>query len=205
MSRPERENNNDEFLVRQLVLGNDKAFQKLFEKYKDDIFTYSKSLLRSDAAAEEIVQEVFLRLWKNSDVLDPKLSFKSYLFTIAKNLSFDFLRKAANNKKLKEEIFYLTNEAQDFAQDTLLHAEYEILRKKAIDILPPKRRKIFEMSRDEDMSYKDISSELGISISTVKTQMSKALLTIKKYLQLNTDFTLLSVFLAGILSLIFRH
>jgi len=202
MPRPEGEKNDDEFLVRQLVQGNEKAFQKLFEKYKDDIFTYSKSLLQSDAAAEEIVQEVFLRLWKNSDGLDPKLSLRSYIFTIAKNLSFDFLRKAANNRKLQEEIFYLTNEAQDILQEALLNTDYEILKKKAIDLLPPKRRKIFEMSRNEGMSYKEISTELGISVSTVKTQMSKALFTLKKYLQLNTDFTFLSGFWAGIFYLI---
>ena len=140
---------------------------------------------------EEIVQEVFLRLWLNAETLVPELSLRSYLFTIARNLSFDFLRKAANSRKLREEIFYSGSALHDRTQEELIHAEYDLLRKKAIETLPPKRRRIYTLSREEGMSYEDISRELGISISTVKTQMSKALQSMKEYLQLNTDLTFL--------------
>lgn len=187
----ERNRSKDEFLVRELKDGSEKAFQKIYEHYLNDIFSYSMALVRSEEAAEEIVQEVFLRLWLNAETLVPELSLRSYLFTIARNLSFDFLRKAANSRKLREEIFYFGSALHDQTQEELIHAEYDLLRKKAIETLPPKRRRIYTLSREEGMSYEDISRELGISISTVKTQMSKALQSMKEYLQLNTDLTFL--------------
>lgn len=186
-----RNRSKDEFLVRELKDGSEKAFQKIYEHYLNDIFSYSMALVRSEEAAEEIVQEVFLRLWLNAETLVPELSLRSYLFTIARNLSFDFLRKAANSRKLREEIFYSGSALHDRTQEELIHAEYDLLRKKAIETLPPKRRRIYTLSREEGMSYEDISRELGISISTVKTQMSKALQSMKEYLQLNTDLTFL--------------
>jgi len=186
-----RNRSKDEFLVRELKDGSEKAFQKIYEHYLNDIFSYSLALVRSEEAAEEIVQEVFLRLWLNAETLVPELSLRSYLFTIARNLSFDFLRKAANSRKLREEIFYSGSALHDRTQEELIHAEYDLLRKKAIETLPPKRRRIYTLSREEGMSYEDISRELGISISTVKTQMSKALQSMKEYLQLNTDLTFL--------------
>lgn len=198
MSVLKRQRSQDELLVRQLMGGSEKAFRKLFELYRDDIFSYSLALVRSKFVAEETVQEVFLKIWMNSKNLDPKLSFRSYLFTIARNHSFDFLRKAANNKKLREEIFYTGVELHDNTQDDLMDAEYELLKMKAIETMPPKRRLIYEMSRDEEMSYEDISLELGISIHTVKNQMSKALQSLKKYLQLHTDLTFLVVLLGQI-------
>ncbi|MGB7842137.1 MAG: RNA polymerase sigma-70 factor [Salinimicrobium sp.] len=178
-------------LVRQLRRGNEKAFEKLYEKYRDDIFTYSKALVRSQYAAEEIMQEVFLKLWLNAENLAPELSLRSYLFTICRNLSFDFLRKAANNRKLQQEIFFSVERTQ--VPQELLNQEYDLLKKRAISELPPKRRRIFEMSRNEGKTYSDISDELGISVSTVKTQMSEALQFLKKYLQLHTDLTFLLV------------
>lgn len=184
-----KDKESEKFIVIQLQGGNEKAFQKLYNKYKDDIYTYSKSLLHSEIGAEEITQEVFLRVWVNYATLNPDQNFKAYIFTIARNLSFDILRKMSNNKKLCEEIFYLHNEAHDHPQQSIIDAEYQLLKQNAIESLPPKRKIIFEMSRNEGMSYEDIGSELGISVSTVKSQMSKALLTLRKYLQLNTDLT----------------
>ncbi len=177
----------------QLKRGNEKAFEKLYEKYRDDIFTYSKALVRSHSSAEEVVQEVFLKLWLNAEDLDPELSIRSYLFTISRNLSFDFLRKASNNRKLREEIFYIKESTE--VPEELLNQEYDLLKKRAIAELPPKRRLIFEMSRNEGKSYKDISSELGISVSTVKTQMSEALQFLRQYLRLHTDLTFSLIFL----------
>lgn len=190
MTKEQQENR---LLVRQLKRGNEKAFEKLYKKYRDDIFTYSKALIRSHSSAEEIVQEVFLKLWLNADDLDPDLSLRSYLFTISRNLSFDFLRKASNNRKLREEIFYITESME--VPEELLNQEYDLLKNRAIAELPPKRRLIFEMSRNEGKSYKDISSELGISVSTVKTQMSEALQFLRQYLRLHTDLTFSLIFL----------
>ncbi|MGI0107030.1 RNA polymerase sigma factor [Salinimicrobium sp. WS361] len=180
----------DRLLVEQLRNGSERAFKSLYEKYRRDIYAYSRSLLKSDANAEEIVQDVFMKLWMHSQDLNSELSIKAYLFTIARNLSFNFLARAANNSSLREEIFYRSQTHSDSTTHSLLDSDYESIKERAIDLLPPKRRTIFLMSRKEHKSYEDIGAELNISVSTVKTQMSKALSTLREYLKLHTDLTL---------------
>ncbi|NKI27584.1 RNA polymerase sigma-70 factor [Arenibacter sp. 6A1] len=175
--------------------GDNKAFRKLFDTYRNDIYTYSYSLVKNSQIAEEIVQEVFLKVWLGRETLNPELSFRAFIFTITRNHTFNFLKKAVNDKKLKDAVFYQSQNLDSSLEDQIYTAEYEILRKKAIDQLPTKRKRIFQMSREEDKSYLDISKELGISVSTVKGQMNKALSSIRTFLTYNSDLTLLVSFL----------
>lgn len=181
----------DKILVEQLASGSERAFRCLFDKYHQDIFIFSKSILKLDSLAEEIVQEVFLKVWLKASELNPDLDFKSYIFTIARNLSLNSLRSAVNNRKLTEEIFYMNSGLGKPSDQILLDEELEIIRIKAIESLPAKRKEIFILSRTEGKSYNEISNELGISINTVKVQMSKALDTLRKYIQIHGDLTLL--------------
>ncbi|GGW41862.1 RNA polymerase sigma factor [Arenibacter certesii] len=181
----------ERILILDLNKGNEQAFRKLFDTYGNDIYTYSLSLLKSPDSAKEIVQDVFLKVWLKRKTINPDQSFKSWVFTIARNLSFNVLQKSVNDKKLKQEIFYQRQEAYSHIDRGFQEAEFELLRLKAIDTLPPKRRLIFKMSREEDKSYQEISVVLKISVSTVKNQMSKSLGTVRTFLQANGDLTLL--------------
>lgn len=183
----------EKLLIKELCSGNEKAFRKLFDTYYQDIYLYSKSIIKSEEFAEGVVQEVFLKVWINKENLDANLSFKSYIFTIAKNHCFNFLQKAANNRKLREEIFYKGKRYAAGADRNLIEADIEKIKNEAISQLPPKRRLIFEMSRYQGKSYKDISQELDISISTVKSQMSKALETLRHTIQVHGDISLLII------------
>lgn len=181
----------ERLLVKQLIEGNKKAFRTLFDTYRPAIYGYTLRMLKSEFYAEGIVQDVFLKVWLHRDRLNSELSFKSYLFTIARNDTFNFLHRAANDKKLREEIFYRRQKFHTRTDDTILEADLELITRKAIDRLPPKRKLIFTMSRDQGKSYEDISKELGISISTVKNQMSKALEAIRSFMQVHGDITFL--------------
>lgn len=184
-------------LVKELIGGNEKAFERLYDAYRDRIYAYSLSLLKSRPYAEEIVQEVFLVVWIKREKLNESLSFKSFLFTIARNKSFDFLKKAANDLRLREEVFYRSQEPYGSSQEKIGEEEIEHIKQQAIDLLPPKRRRIFEMSRNEGKSYEDIGKELGISVSTVKSQMSKALATIRDFLLTKRDITFIILILTS--------
>lgn len=172
---PTNDTSTDTLLVKLLSQRNEQAFQKIFEKYRDDIYTYAKALLHSEEAAQEVVQEVFMRIWLKAEELDPDLNFKSFLFTMCRNLCFDSLRKLANSRKLSQELLHTSDTYHDSVQETMLSEDYQQLRQQAIDKLPPKRKLIFQMSRDREMTYEEISKELGITISTVKSQMTKAI------------------------------
>ena len=187
----------EKLLVKQFMQGNEKAFSTLFNTYRDDVYAYSVSMLKTPILVEGIVQDVFLNIWEQKDRLNPNLSFKSYVFTITRNLTFNLISKVANNRKLKEEVFYTSQKAYSPIEDKIAEAEYEIIKNKAIEQLPPKRRIIFEMSRNKGMSYKEISSELNISVSTVKGQTSKALATIREFLRTHGDVALLITLLSS--------
>lgn len=182
-------------LVTKLKVADEKAFEKLFEKYQNDIFMYALSLVKNKEYAQEILQDVFVQVWLKRNTLKPELSFKSFVFTITKNLSYNFLVKASNETRLHKEVFYKAAVSHTQVDEHMLDMEYEALKKLAIDNLPPKRRKIFEMSRIEGKSYKDISSELGISTQTVKNQMSQALANITVYLESYGGITMSILFL----------
>jgi RNA polymerase sigma-70 factor (ECF subfamily) len=184
----------DQYLVSKLVVGDEYAFQQLFEKYQNDIFRYAFSLIKSREHAQEIVQDVFVKVWLKRDTLKSELSFKSFLFTITKNLSYNLLVKASNDMKLRQEVFYHSAISHSPVENYMLNVEYDLLKQQAIDRLPPKRRRIFEMSRIEGKSYKVISAELGITTQTVKNQMSQALGNITVFLETSGGLTLVLTF-----------
>tara|TARA_R110002049_G_scaffold155414_1_gene320261 strand:- start:8430 stop:9032 length:603 start_codon:yes stop_codon:yes gene_type:complete len=180
----------ERLIVIELSNGNEKAFKYLYDHYSPQVYAYSYSFLKSSANAKEIVQEVFLKIWLNREIVNSDLSFKSFVFTIARNLSFNFLKKVANDKNLREEFFYKRPKFHNPVESIMQEKEYDMMRKMAIDRLSPKRKLIFTMSRDEEKSYQEISSELQISLSTVKNQMSKSLDSLKTFLEVNGKFTL---------------
>lgn len=192
MSR-EQSHNAEALLVMELKKGNEKAFVKLYDTYKDRIYAYNLKLLKSQNHAEELLQEVFMKVWEKRDTLDTSRSFKSFLFTIARNKCFDFLEKASNDTKLREELFYQSQKFYTASDMKVIEADFERIKKEAYDRLPPKRREIFEMSREHGMTYDEISAELGISPSTVKSQMNKALESMRLFLREHRDvsFTVL--------------
>ena len=177
----------EKLLVSELKNGNEKAFRSLFDLYHQDIYGYSISILKSKEAAEENVQDVFMKVWLHRENLNPEQSFKAYIFTIARNQAFNFLNKAANDVLLKEEIFYESQQSHEYGDYSIREADCKKLRKQAIKQLPPKRKQIFKMSRKKGMTYEEISQELGISINTVRNQMSKALESMRVFFHVHDE------------------
>ncbi len=185
------ERETDKLLVQKVLNGNERAFHKLYEMYSRELYGYCFRLLKSKNHAEEIIQEVFLKVWIHRESLDPNRSFKSYLYTITRNLSFNRLKKIVNNQKLRQELLNKSKKPRNTTEDYIIYKEYTALKNTAIEKLPPKCKRIFEMSRNEGKSHKEISKELGISESTVKGHMNKALKTIRLYIQTRSDISLL--------------
>ncbi|MCK0115229.1 RNA polymerase sigma-70 factor [Gelidibacter sp. F63206] len=189
----ETQTTSDKLLLKGLIEGNEKVFLTIFNTYRKEVYAYSLSILKSQTYAEEIVQEVFLKIWIKRKDLDMSLALKPYLIVITKNMCLNFLKKAAYDDKMREEVFYQSQKSFNPIYTGIHEKELDDIQKQALDLLPPRRRLIFEMSRNEGKSYKEISQELGISINTVKSQMNKALEALRVFLLKNSDisFTLL--------------
>ncbi len=179
-------------LVKNLAKKDKQAFHKLYLLYANDVYSFSRSLVKSDDLAKEVLQDVFLKIWMNASQIDSTKNFKSYLLTIARNESLNLIKKAANDIKLAQKVFNETNVVSGPYQK-LRDKELKEVKKSALNRLPEKRKQIFLMSREEGKSYIEISEELGISVNTVKVQMSKALSTLREYLIKHSDVFTLSI------------
>jgi len=170
----------DKTLVTQLKNDSRKAFEEIFKKYADRIYYFSIKYLKSKEDAEEITQEVFVRLWNRRFDLKTELSFSSYLFMIAKNAVIDMLRKRQKESVFNEEINPSVESTLYEDNKSVEYKELNNIIQNSIADLPLKRRQIYLLSRDEGLTYKQIAEKLDISIKTVESHMRLALQQLKK-------------------------
>jgi RNA polymerase sigma-70 factor (family 1) len=179
-------------LQKQVALGNEQAFKAMFDQYQPRLYLYILRIIKSKEAAEEIVLDVFLKLWLGRDMLAEVENLDGFLFRIAYNKSIDFFRAAAKDKQLTELLWEKIQLPSGSSADTsLLMREYESKLREAIDLLPPQRKKIFNLSREEGRSHAEIAAELGISKNTVANTIVEARQFIKSYLSKNLDLVVL--------------
>jgi RNA polymerase sigma-70 factor (family 1) len=161
-------------LVPKIREGDAAAFRDLFCIGKDPLFGYAYKLCRSREQAEEVVQEVFMKLWMNRHHLDEHLSIKAYLYTATKHCVFNLLKKAALDEDLRQAIFFQQPVAANTTEEDISFAELQRLKSSILEQLPPQRRLIYSMSRIDGLSHEEIASKLGLSRNTVKDQIVKA-------------------------------
>lgn len=157
------------------------AFKKLFFRYRLKVYYFAFRFLRNKEEAEEVVQEVFIRIWNNRKQLNEALSFNSYLFTITKNFIFNLNRDKINHQAFIDFILPYCSETENNTEEAVISNDLELHLKEAIENLPPKRKLIFKKSREEGLSYPQIASELNISEKTVEAQIHLALKWLKKH------------------------
>ncbi|MCG8310097.1 MAG: RNA polymerase sigma-70 factor [Cytophagales bacterium] len=168
-------------LIGRLKKDDKEAFNLLFYMYAEKLFKFSLTFFNDEAEAEEIVQEVFLKIWLNRQAIRNPATFNSYIYTIAKNLIFNNLKK--NIYKKKYESFFYSN-GEKYRNDTENEVFYEETRRmidKALDQLPRKRKEVFLMSRRDGLKNREIAEKLDISIKTVETHMSLTLKYLKSH------------------------
>lgn len=177
----------EQSLVQKMVLGDEFAFKILFEKYKNPLYNFSLKLTKSEDLAEEIVHDVFLKVWRLKEQINPDLSFHALLYKITKNESLNFLKKAASDLSLKRRLLLYFEKFHNETEDYVIYSDYEDIAMKAIRLLPPQQQLVYKLSRLDGKSHEEISEELQLSKGTVKNHMGLALKFIKKYLSLHTD------------------
>lgn len=165
----------DRKLVQSLQKGNVAAFDTLFEIYSPKLFGFALKYFQNEAEAEELVQEVFVKVWENRHSLKSELSFKSYLFTITLNHIRKFFNKRAVSLRYLKSIQPEENQTENFAFQT---NDYETVMHQIdglISQMPPRKQEIFRKSKIEGKSSKEVARELNISVGTVDNQVSEAL------------------------------
>lgn len=179
--------------IELLAQGDACAFTRLFHRYRGRIFNTALKFLRSRELAEEVVQEVFLKVWMRRTEMAKVVNFEGYLFTMARNLIFDDIKDIAQETSTRNE-FAHTIQQVNGTDDLVCEAQYEALLHKAVNELPPQQKQIFRLAKIEGLSHQAIATQLHISRLTVKTHMAKALQTIRQNIQHHlTTFIVLSL------------
>lgn len=182
----------------ELKRGDKGALVNIFESFKQDVYLFAYTYFREKELAEEVVQDVFIKLWEKRTLINPSLNIKNYILKIAKNLILDELRRIDYKLNHAKEIQFTSSEIHHTTENEVFLSDYQTLVKCAVDQLPPKCRQIFKLSREQHLSYTDISNHLGISVNVVENQMSKALKHMRKFLRTYAD---IAVFIALFISL----
>lgn len=175
------EHTSDDKLVDNLRDGDLEAFDLIFKKYGDRLFGFALTYLKSREETEELVQNVFLKLWENRKNLKKESSLKSYLFTIAYHNMCKLFREKQIHEKFTEEILAVGNRTVNLEEQLEYKSTLEQVDR-LIEKLPEKQRIIFLKSRKEGKSSKEIADEMNLAPGTVDNQISMAIKFLRKNL-----------------------
>lgn len=170
-----------ELLIR-LRQGDGAAFEILYNLHKRRIETNLLRLLKSEQLVQEVMQELFLKVWQNRQSLDPERSLSAYLVKVSENMVYDMFRKAARDKKLLAGLLSTLVGSYTHVEEDIFHSEHKELLHEAIGRLPPQRRLVFTLCKLEGKSYNQVSEQLGISHAAINDHLVKANRFLKKKL-----------------------
>jgi RNA polymerase sigma-70 factor (family 1) len=168
--------------LKLLAQGSQYAFTQLFDYYRGQIFSIALKFLKSRELAEEVVQEVFLKVWMRREEMVNVLNFEGYLFTMTRNQVFDGIKIIAKESSAKIELSHSIQHVNGTDQP-LIEQQYNELLHEVLTQLPPQQKQIFRLAKIEGLSHEAIAEQLHISRLTVKTHMAKACKTIRHKLQ----------------------
>jgi RNA polymerase sigma-70 factor (family 1) len=176
---PERE------LLYRISQGDEVAFTDIFNHYSQRIWMFVLKKTKSETIAEEIVQEVFLKLWVKKETATDIEDVASFLYTMAINKTYDYFKKVAGDSRKLENFWHQIQQAAPSSpvEETIDFRESLEIVNQAIEQLPPQRKKIYLLNRMEGLSYEEIAQQLNISKSTVSNQLVEATKFIREYVK----------------------
>lgn len=176
-------------LVVRLINGDREAFCTLYSWYKEPLTFFAIKFLKSAEFAEDIVQDTFTHIWLGRKFIQADVPFSAYLYAIVKNRVLNQLRTLERQQLLEAHLLkYAMDYTEDTQQEILSHDLKEVIQK-AFETLTPRQQEIFRLSREGQLSYKEIACQLGISVHTVHEHITICLQTIRKYLTKYAEIT----------------
>ncbi|WP_028296501.1 RNA polymerase sigma-70 factor [Olivibacter sitiensis] len=161
--------------------GNHRAFCQLFDHYHPYVYGFARKLTRSDEQAEEIVQDIFVKIWVNKAQLPAIHNFAAYLTQLVRNQAYTVLRKQMRQVKAYESMSNQTGEKQLDLDRQLDFRETQRILDEAVAGLSPQQQRVYHLCHQQGLKYEDAANELGISVDTVRFHMKAALKSIRNH------------------------
>lgn len=172
----------EKILIAGLIQDDESAFCELYALYKNRLMFFAMKFLKSKEFAEDVFQDAFTFVWQNRRFLNPDSPFAPYVYTIVKNRILNLLAGIEKEQQLKNIILSGSVDVTNDTEDKILDDDLNQLLEKALLNLTSQQRRIFDMSRKEMKSHKEIAEELNISVYTVQQHISASLKVIRSYL-----------------------
>lgn len=173
----------DQDLVQSLRQGNIAAFETIFHLLERKLHYVIFSYTKSEYVSEEIVQEVFIKIWEKREELDPSRSFIAFIFTMAKNHAFNYMRDALRRKLIREELWVNITVQYEQVENQYLLKEYREIVEKIVAGLPARKQSVYNLSKKEGKTHAEIAEILGMSVKRVKNHLWETSEIIKKELR----------------------
>lgn len=175
----------NEALISRIAAGDEAAFNLLFERYRNKLYSYLVKVTKSKEIAEEATLDVFLKIWNARFALEEINNFDAFLFRVAYNKALDYIRQTANSRTIQQEVWTGLEKlaATETSDQKILKADAESAINIAISHLSEQRREAFLLSREELLSYDEIAHRMNISRHTVRNHITAALGFIRRHLE----------------------
>ena len=179
----------EKYLLQQVIAGSETAFAQLFYMYHHKLGAYIYRLTNSAELSQDIVQEVFIKIWTQKHKLSGVENFDAYFFSIARNHAFTALKKIAR-ERLQSKSFVQLVYLQSNSTINNSSEAYLTLVEEAVDKLPPQQKRVYHLCKVQRLKYEEIANQLGLSHETVKKHMHLALQSIRQYVLQHKDIAL---------------
>jgi RNA polymerase sigma-70 factor (ECF subfamily) len=178
----------EQVLLYELSTGREDAFDKMYDHYVHSTYSFVIKFVKSPELAEDLTQEIFIKIWENRSQLSKVKSFRAYLFVTARNHVLNFLRKASNSNVVLTEI--ITSYASPQGANEMISREYEQWLHNVLESMSPQMRAVFKLCREQNKSYGEVADLLQISKNTVKKHMVRSMHAIKDRLDLDLGISI---------------
>lgn len=182
---------NDAELLTLLAANSEDAFKLIYDRHHTRIYQVAMRYVRSEVAAQEVVQDVFMKLWSEREKIKTGTPIEAWLYTVAKNNTINKLKKLANEYKALNHLKLVQDIEDDSTEESIRDAECQLLLRKALKSLSGNQLKVYQLAREENLSYAQIAEHLDISPLTVKTHMSRALGHLKTFFTIHQFYSFL--------------
>jgi RNA polymerase sigma-70 factor (family 1) len=186
----------DEQLVILLKKGDQAAFTEIYKRYAESLSGFAASKLFSLDDARDLLHDMFVKLWEDRDKLNITSNLQSYLFAVIRHRIIDKIRKNITREEYAAITQSLTNDHQSSIEQQIAEKELKLQIQKALNELPPRVKEIYQLSREQNLSNREIAEKLNLSEQTIKNQLSSAL----KHLRQSLSGTAIAAFLFWIQS-----
>jgi RNA polymerase sigma-70 factor (ECF subfamily) len=189
------ENISDAELAGKIKAGEKNAYQEFFERYAPRIYQFSLSYLKNKSDSEELVQDVFLKIWEKRDMLDESKNVKSLIFKVAVNTIYDFIRRKNIENAFNDFAHANFETVSDNTWHTVIYDEMTANLKELVAKLPDQQQKIFQLSREEGLTSEEIAAKLNLSKRTVENHLYRAISFLKENFKRDSFFSVLFFYL----------